>query len=140
MGAWLILFVVLVFIEISTVNLVSIWFALGALVTALISLWITDTTAQLCIFAISSAVFFALTKPLVARLRAQKIIPTNSDRVIGKIGIVTEEIQKLEPGEVKVDGKRWTAEANRKIAKGKKVEILSIDGVKLQVKEVKEEE
>ena len=52
---------------------------------------------------------------------------------------MTEEITKLEPGEVKVDGKKWSAIANKKISVGSKVEILSIDGVKLNVKEIKEE-
>jgi len=55
-------------------------------------------------------------------------------------GIVTEEITKLEPGEVKVDGKKWSAISSKKIKVGSKVEILSIDGVKLNVKEVKEED
>ena len=46
-------------------------------------------------------------------------------------------INKLEPGEVKVDGKKWSAISNKKINVGSKVEILSIDGVKLLVKETK---
>ena len=54
--------------------------------------------------------------------------------------IVTEEITRFKIGEVKVDGKRWSALSTKKILKGSKVEILSIDGVKLHVKEVKEEE
>ena len=61
-------------------------------------------------------------------------------RRLKKIGLVTEPITRLEPGEVKVDGKRWSAIANKKIKKDSKVEILAIDGVKLVVKEIKEEE
>ena len=41
---------------------------------------------------------------------------------------------------VKVDGKRWSAISTKKIKVGRKVEILSIDGVKLHVKEVEEKE
>ena len=140
MESWLILFVILVFVELSTVNLVSIWFALGALVTALLSLVIKEMTIQIIIFTLSSVLFFFLTKPLVKKLSKGEKIPTNLDRVIGKIGIVTEDITKLEPGEVKVDGKKWSAISTKKIEKGSKVEILSIDGVKLHVKEIKEEE
>ena len=49
-------------------------------------------------------------------------------------------ITKLEPGEVKVAGQRWSAISTKKVKAGSKVEILSIEGVKLHVQEVKEEE
>ena len=80
------------------------------------------------------------TRKFVEKVKGTDIIPTNLDRVIGKIGIVTSDITKLEPGEVKVDGKKWSATSTKKINVGSKVEILSIDGVKLKVKEVKEED
>ena len=51
-------------------------------------------------------------------------------------GIVTQDIDKLKPGEVKVDGKMWTAISDKEIKKGKVVEILKIEGVKLKVKEI----
>ena len=40
--------------------------------------------------------------------------------------------------DVKVEGKEWTAKSECLIEEGAKVEILSIDGVKLVVKEKKE--
>ena len=137
---WLILFVILLVIELFTVNLVSIWFAVGALAAGLVSYFIENMMIQIAVFIIVSAISLLLTNKFVEKLRNGKIVPTNLDRVIGKIGIVTEEITKLEPGEVKVDGKRWSAISTKKIKVGRKVEILSIDGVKLHVKEVEEKE
>lgn len=137
---WLIIFIGLSVLEIATINLVSVWFAVGAFLAAVTTLVTDDLTIQIAIFVISSAVTLACTQPIVRKLRTRKIIPTNLDRVIGKIGIVTEQITKLEPGEVKVDGKRWSALSTKKIEVGRKVEVLSIDGVKLHVKEVKEED
>lgn len=137
---WMILFIILIFIEIITVNLVSIWFALGALVAFIFSLFIENTTWQIAIFVGVSLLSLLLTKKFVKKLRVNDVVATNLDRVIGLVGIVTEEVNKLEPGEVKVDGKRWSAISNKKIRVGSKVEILSIDGVKLNVKEVKEED
>ena len=52
--------------------------------------------------------------------------------------IVTEEISKNKPGEVKVDGKRWTAISNKKIKVDSTVKVLEIEGVKLKVEEVKD--
>lgn len=137
---WLILFVILLVIELFTVNLVSIWFAVGALAAGLVSYFMDNMMIQIAVFIIVSAISLLLTNKFVEKLRNGKIVPTNLDRVIGKIGLVTEEITKLEPGEVKVDGKRWSAISTKKIKVGRKVEILSIDGVKLHVKEVEEKE
>ena len=139
-GIWLIVFVALSFFELTTVNLVSIWFAIGSLASFVTSLLVEEPTIQIAVFVIVSFISLVFTKSIVKKLRTREIIPTNLDRVIGKIGVVTEEITKLEPGEVKVDGKRWSATSRKKINVGSKVEILSIDGVKLSVSEVKEED
>lgn len=137
---WMIVFIVLILLELMTVNLVSIWFALGALASFALSFFINNVTLQIATFVAVSAISLLLTKDFVKKIRGNKVVATNLDRVIGQIGIVTEEINKLEPGEVKVDGKRWSAISSEKIKVGSKVEILSIDGVKLNVKEVKEED
>ncbi len=136
---WMIVFIVLILLELMTVNLVSIWFALGALASFALSFFINNVTLQIATFVAVSAISLLLTKDFVKKIRGNKVVATNLDRVIGQIGIVTEEINKLEPGEVKVDGKRWSAISSEKIKVGSKVEILSIDGVKLNVKQVKEE-
>ena len=134
---WMIVFLILVFIELATVNLVSIWFAIGALCSFIVSYFIDIVYIQIITFIIVSSISLLLTRKIVNRVKGQKEA-TNLDRVVGKIGIVTEEITKLEPGEVKVDGKKWSAISTKKISVNSKVEILSIDGVKLKVKEIKE--
>ena len=136
---WMIIFIVLVILELMTVNLVSIWFAIGSLAAFILSFWVESVSWQIAIFVGVSFVTLLLTKGFVSKICGGKIEATNLDRVIGKIGVVTEEITKLEPGEVKIDGKRWSAISSKKIKVDSKVEILSIDGVKLNVKEVKEE-
>ena len=137
---WMVIFIILILIELSTVNLVSIWFAIGALASFILSFWVSDMTWQIAMFVGVSFISLLLTRGFVKKVRGGKIEATNLDRVIGKIGVVTEEITKLDPGEVKVDGKRWSAISTKKIKVGSKVEILSVDGVKLNVKEVKEED
>lgn len=137
---WMVLFLVLIVLEIVTVGLISIWFALGALASFVSSFWIDSIWIQLGIFVGVSAISLLLTRKIVAKFRINDSEKTNLDRVIGKIGIVTEDIDKLAVGEVKVDGKKWSAISDKKINVGSKVEILSIDGVKLKVKEVKEDD
>lgn len=132
---WLIFFIILVIIELITINLVTIWFAFGALVTSLVSLYTTDTVILLAVFTLVSLLLLLITKPVVKKLKVKKIVATNLDQVIGKTGIVTEFIAKDKIGEVKVLGKRWSAYSDREISKDKKVKILSISGVKLKVEE-----
>ncbi len=136
--AWLIFFIILVIIELITVNLVTIWFAFGALVTSLVSLYTTDTVILLAVFTLVSLLLLLITKPVVKKLKVKKVVATNLDQVIGKTGVVTEPIAKDKIGEVKVLGKRWSAYSDREISKDKKVKILSISGVKLKVEEKKE--
>ena len=136
---WLVLFIFLVIVELSTVNLVSIWFAVGALVASVVSLFLDNWVIQVAVFVLVSLLILVILKPFMKKFKGQKVA-TNLDRVIGQIGIVTEEIQKLVPGEVKVGGRYWTATANKKIKKDAKVKVESIDGVKLVVRVVKEED
>ncbi len=136
--AWLIFFITLVIVELITVNLVTIWFAFGALVTSLVSLYTTDTVILLAVFTLVSLLLLLITKPVVKKLKVKKVVATNLDQVIGKTGVVTEPIAKDKIGEVKVLGKTWSAYSDKEISKDKKVKILSISGVKLKVEEKEE--
>ncbi len=135
---WLVLFVVLALFELATVNLVSIWFSLGALITTFVSLATDNVMVHLAVFTISSILLLLLTKPFVKKLKKRDVIPTNLDRVIGKVGVVTEMIEKDDIGEVKVLGKKWSAYSDKEIKENSKVKVLSINGVKLKVEEIKE--
>lgn len=135
---WFLAFLILLFIELVTINLVSIWFALGSL-AAMLATCVTDNFAiQTVVFAVVSAIGLIATKPFVKKIRRREIQSTNLDRVIGKIGEVTKEITDSSYGEVKVLGSIWTATSEEPIEKGSKVVVKQIEGVKLIVE--KEEE
>ena len=135
---WLVLFVVLALFELATVNLVSIWFSLGALITTFVSLATDNLMIHLAVFTISSILLLLLTKPFVKKMKKREGVPTNLDMVIGKTGVVTEKIEKDGIGEVKVLGKKWSAYSDKEVEENSKVKVLSINGVKLKVEEIKE--
>lgn len=137
---WLIIFIFLIFVEIATVNLVSIWFAIGAIASCILSIYVDNLIIQLGCFVITSTICLILTKSIISKIKNHKITPTNLDRVIGDIGIVTEDIGEFNNGEVKVDGKTWTATSKETLKVGTKVKIVSINGVKLNVKSIKEDD
>ena len=132
---WLMLVIVLSIIEIATVNLLTIWFVISGIVALILSFFIKDTAIVSTIFAVLGIILLFTTRPLFYKLLKPKNEKTNFDRIIGKVGIVTEEIKRNQIGEVKVDGKKWSAISNKKIEVGKEVIIEAIEGVKLVVKE-----
>ena len=137
--AWIIVFLILIFIELITVNLVTIWFAIGSIAAYITTFFTNNFMIQLVVFIIVSIISLLAMKPLTKKLRKKEYEPTNLDRVIGKEGVVTKNISKNEYGEVKVNGSIWTATSKNAIPKGTQVKVLKIEGVKLLVEEVKEE-
>lgn len=134
---WLILFIVLIIVEAATLNLVTIWFAIGALLAMFAALLGAPVYFQVVIFVISSAIMLAFTKPIVQNLLKVKKERTNADRVIGELGIVVEKIDPVNStGQVKVGGQIWTARSidDAVIEVNEKVEVKKISGVKLFVK------
>lgn len=135
---WLVIFIVLVIIELITINLVTIWFAIAAVFTLLVDIITRNTMLEIIVFIVSSFLLLLLTKPLIKKIKVKKVEATNLDMVINKIGIVTEDIKQDKIGEVKVLGKRWSAYSNTELKKYEKVKIVSIDGVKLKVEKIGE--
>lgn len=133
---WLIIVLALAFIELITINLVTIWFVASGLVALIASYFDVSPLIQVAIFVLLGTLLLITTKKPLEKLLNKSKQKTNLDRVVGMEGIVTEEITKNKAGEVKVDGKKWTAIANKSIKENSTVKILKIDGVKLIVEEV----
>ena len=136
---WLSIIIILAFLEITTVNLTTIWFVASGLVALLVSFFTDNYLIQFGIFVILGVILLVTTKPILEKMLKTKKEATNFDRILDMKGVVTEKITQSKHGEVKVDGKRWTAYADKTIKEGKIVKILKISGVKIKVEEVEEE-
>ena len=136
---WLVVVVLLAIIEASTVNLVSIWFVISGLVALIVSLFTEAFYIQFGVFVLLGIILLVITKPAMNKMFKEKETKLNLERIIGMEGIVTEEIEKNKIGEVKVDGKLWSAVSDVKIPVNSVVKAVSIEGVKLVVEKVKEE-
>ncbi len=135
MWIWLSIVVLLSFIEIITINLTTIWFVASASVALVLSFFVDSIFIQSLVFVLGGLVLLVSTRKYLIKLLGAKSYKTNLDRVIGMSGIVTESISKNHPGEVKVDGKRWTAISDKDIEIDSTVRVLEISGVKLKVEE-----
>ncbi len=123
--------------EAVTAQLVSIWFLIGAIAALIAAFCGANLIIQIIVFIAVSILALVITRPLVKKYINPKKEHTNADRVIGQVGIVAEDIDNIRAtGQVKADGKIWTARAtdNSIIPSGCEVIIEKIDGVKLIVK------
>ena len=135
---WVGIIIALTLIEVSTVNLVTVWYVASAIVSLILSFFIDEFFIQFLVVVLLGTILLITTRDYLLKLFNKHKEKTNLDRVIGMEGLVTQEISKNKPGEVKVDGKRWTAISNKKIKIDSTVKVLEIDGVKLKVEEVKD--
>lgn len=133
---WIGLMVAFTVIEAVTVQLVTIWFAVGSLAALIANIAGANIVVQWVVFVVVAAACLLVTRPLVKKVVNAKVQPTNADRCIGQTGIVTEEINNaFGTGLVNVKGAVWTArsQSGERIAKGESVTIQSIEGVKVMV-------
>lgn len=124
--------------EALTVQLVSVWFVIGAVAALASSLLGAKLYVQIIVFIAASFLMLLITRPLVKKKLTVKMQPTNADRCIGKAATVTEDIDNINAtGQVKVDGQIWSARSSNSsvIKKGTNVTVEKIDGVKLIVKQ-----
>lgn len=139
---WLAMLIVFVFVEASTVAVVSLWFAVGAL-AAMLTAWLGgEIWLQVCIFATVSGLLLLALRPLVKRYFTPKLTPTNVDSMIGKVGTVTEEIDNIRAvGRVKLGAMEWSARSSsdEKIPTGTLVKADRIEGVRVFVTPIRAE-
>ena len=137
---WLIVFVVLVVIGIATMALTTVWFAGGAVVAFLLSLFHMTIEVQLAAFVVVSFLLLFLTRPFASKYVNSQTTKTNAAGLVGSKARVTEEINNdLETGTAMVAGQEWTARTKKPnviCEVGTMVEIKEIQGVKLIVEKL----
>ena len=133
---WLALTVAFLLLEASTVTLVSLWFAAGALVALIVAATGGSVGLQVGAFLVVSAVLLACLRPVVRKHFTPKLAKTNVDAIIGSRGYVTSDIDNINAtGNVKLGAMEWTARSTSGalIPRGTLVQVDRIEGVKAYV-------
>jgi membrane protein implicated in regulation of membrane protease activity len=123
--------------ELITTGFFAFWFGIGALLAALFSFFFRENIAlQWTIFIVTSAILLFISRKFFHQIT--KDLPERSgyERLIGKSGIVTEEINEINnTGLVRVEGDEWRAKSSDlgTIAKDSNVDVASVNGNKLIV-------
>lgn len=137
--AWIVIIVAAIVIEVSTIALTSVWFAVGGIVALLLAIFNVDFVWQLIVFVGVSTISLLATRPIAKKMNTKDVIHTNADKLINMIGVVTKEIPVSEVGEIRVNSELWRAKSleAEDIEVGEKVIVNNLDGNKLIVSRIK---
>lgn len=139
---WLITMILFIGFELATMGLTTMWFALGSLAALAVAAVGGPVWLQVIVFFAVSLLALFCFRNLAKEHFNQNRVKTNADSLIGRKGIVTEEVSNIyATGQVTVAGQEWTARSvddSVTLEKGEMVVIRSISGVKLMVERIAE--
>lgn len=133
---WAIGIIAFVILEAATYQMVSIWFAIGAVGGIIASALGASFKTQMIVFIAVSVVFLLALRPVSMKILKTRGAKTNIDGLIGKEVLITKDIDNLNGvGEGKINGMTWSVRSldNAKIPANTIAVIEKVEGVKLIV-------
>ena len=133
---WLGAVLLFLVLEGATAAVTSLWFVVGALAALLVETLGGELWLQITVFCLVSVALLLALRPWLKKFINPKKVKTNVDAIVGKQGLVLEEIDNLTgTGKVKLDGMEWSARSanGEKIEEGTVIVVEKIEGVKVFV-------
>ena len=91
-------------------------------------------TAQILLFIIALTASFGLIRPRLMAQMSGRGLPSRTDSLVGKSGVVTHDIDPaVGTGRVNVGGEDWAARAAQPISAGTRIRVAGADGIVLEV-------
>lgn len=132
---WFIAGLILIILEITTLTFYLLWIGVAALITGAFAFVFASLGMQLLVFSISTLLLLFYTRPLTRRWRKRTPnLQSGVYALIGKEGVVIDEIAEHKNGTIKVGGEIWSASSETAVPSGEKVVITNVSGVTLVVK------
>lgn len=135
---WLVIMVILVIIEFCGLSLLTIWFAIAALISGILAALNVPLWIQWIVFAVVSFLLFAFVRPQCKKIFDRKRRDDEVYALVGKRGIVISEIDNLRGiGQVNVMGREWSAMSREKdviFPRGTVVDVVGVRGHKLVIR------
>ena len=138
--AWIVIAVFFFLTEVFTAGIVLLCFGVGALAAALAAFLGAGLAWQIVVFIVVSVVAVVLAQPFANRVSRPGVQPIAGNRMIGKWAVVLQTVDPLaNTGMVRVESERWRAESvtGEQMEVGEVVEVVGVDGVRLQVRATK---
>ena len=133
---WFVIIVTTIIIEILTVDLTTIWFTVGAIISLILAAFNVPVIVQIIVFLTVSIVLIATVGKWTRRLFNKKTTPTNIGEAIGQEIVILKDADEFNYGEGKYRGLFWTiaVEHGESVKTGDVAIVEKVDGNKLVVK------
>jgi membrane protein implicated in regulation of membrane protease activity len=132
---WLALAVLSAIVEVSIPHFGLVFVAAGAIGAGLAAAFGLGFTAQIIIFCVVLTVSVLALRPRFAASMNSRGVPSRTDQLIGKEGVVTHAIDPTTGvGRVNVGGEDWAATSSDRIPAGAQVRVAGADGIVLEVR------
>lgn len=140
---WMAVIIVTLIVESMTMDLVSIWFTIAAVVPFILA----GTRAvgweiQAIIFIVLSALMIIFLRKITKKWLLRHTSKENLNSNIGKHVKLLDDLNDEDPGHVRINDVIWTAisDSGASILKGEMVEIVKISGNKVFVRKLNNKE
>ena len=132
---WIAVIVIAIVVEISTDQLISIWFVPGAIAATIMDFCKVDLLWQILVVILTAAAGIILAQTVIKKRIQPQGTKTNIDAIIGERCVVTEKIDNYAGcGQVKVKGQIWSARGVNEddvFDEGTALHVVAIEGVKV---------
>jgi inner membrane protein len=131
---WVVVAILAALIEVSIPHFGVIFASAGALIAALAATGGASLPAQIIVFLFAFGLSFWLIRPRLITPSAGKGVPSRTEALVGKDGIVTHDIEPtVGAGRVNVGGEDWAARAAAPLPAGTRIRVVGADGIVLEV-------
>ncbi|MBR2052739.1 MAG: NfeD family protein [Clostridia bacterium] len=132
---WTIIIAAALLVEFFTMQMVSIWFAVGGVFGLVLSLiGGIGLEVQIIVSAVVALISIVFLRKFALKFLHKSADKNDAGTLVGKTAEVVEEIAPEKAGAVKLNGVLWTATSEENLAIGAKVKIIDVLGNKLKVK------
>ena len=136
---WAIIIAVFLIIEFASIQLVSIWLAIGSVAGFVLS-FIPGVNIwwQVLASILLALICIVFTRRFVKKWLSSRGLQTSIESLAGtETELLTPIVSNTQSGSVRINGVLWTAVSEKPIKAGKTVKVISMDGNKLCVEELK---
>jgi membrane protein implicated in regulation of membrane protease activity len=131
---WVALAILAAIVEVSIPHFGVVFVSVGAVAAAIVSAFGFALPAQIIVFVVALGLSLVLLRPRLVRQLGARGVPSRTDTLIGKQGVVTHDIDpSLGAGRVTVGGEDWAARAATTLSVGTKIRVVKADGIVLEV-------
>ena len=138
---WMGLAAVFLIGEIFTEGFFLLWFGIGAALAGTLAIFDVGPAWQWATFVVASGLLFAVSRRFADRFTHEQPPGIGADRLIGKRGVVLEEIDNtLNVGKVRIDQEEWRADndTDENVQPGARIEVVRLEGTHAVVRVLKE--